>query len=73
MREEQKKNPRANRPDMIERLSIGSVFNNTSRVYADKSTGTFVKHGEPTEAALKVLADKLMGEPNDISSAFKYE
>jgi len=58
---------------MIERLSIGSVFNNTSRVYADKSTGTFVKHGEPTEAALKVLADKLMGEPNDISSAFKYE
>ena len=73
MREEQKKNPRANRQDLMERLSIGCIFNNTSRIDVDKSNGTFEKAGEPTEAALKVLADKLMGEPNDLDSAFQYE
>jgi len=73
IRDEQKKNPRANRQELIEKLSIGCVFNNTSRIDVDKSNGTFTKMGEPTEAALKVLADKLMGEPNNINSVFTFE
>lgn len=73
MRDEQKRNPRANRAQLIETLSIGCIFNNTSRIDVDKKTGQFSKVGEPTEAALKVLADKLVGNPQDVNSAFSYE
>jgi len=71
MQAEQSKNPRANRAELMEKLSIGCVFNNTSRIDVDK--GRFTKVGEPTEAALKVLADKLMGQPTDANSVFQFE
>jgi len=54
-------------------LSIGCIFNNTSRIEVDKSTKSFSKVGEPTEASLKILAEKLMGNPTSIDSVFAYE
>ena len=73
MNDDQKRNQRANRQELIGKLSIGCVFNNTSRIDVNKETGTFEKAGEPTEAALRVLADKLMGNPTDFNTAFSYQ
>ena len=49
-------------------LAIGCTVNNNSRI--DITDGDFVKIGEPTEAALTVLAEKICGNPVDNSSAF---
>ena len=47
--------------EMLEALCIGCVFNNTARI--DQEGTEFKKVGDPTEAALKVLAEKLLGNP----------
>lgn len=46
-------------------------MNNNSRI--DVKGGKFERVGEPTEAALKVLAEKIAGEPLDLNSAFNFE
>lgn len=46
-------------------------MNNNSRI--DIKDGKFERVGEPTEAALKVLAEKIAGEPLDVKSAFNFE
>lgn len=53
-------------------MAIGCTYNNTSRIDISKS-GEFKRVGEPTEAALKVFAEKLLGTPKDIASAFSFD
>jgi magnesium-transporting ATPase (P-type) len=55
----------------LEALTVGCVINNTARI--DLVEGEFKKVGEPTEAALKVFAEKVSGNPVDNASAFSYE
>jgi len=55
----------------LQALTVGCVFNNTARI--DIVDGDFKKVGEPTEAALKVFAEKVSGNPKDNASAFSFE
>jgi magnesium-transporting ATPase (P-type) len=43
----------------FESLALGCSMNNSARI--DFVDGDFKRVGEPTEAALKVLAEKIMG------------
>lgn len=56
---------------MLDALCTGCVFNNSSRVFVER--GRFKKLGSPTEAALKVFAEKVAGNATSSSSAFNYE
>lgn len=52
-------------------IASGCTVNNAASVhYAD---GEFKRLGEPTDAALKVFAEKLCGEATDSSNAFDFE
>lgn len=57
--------------DLFRSLAIGCTVNNTSRI--DYVDGTFKRVGEPTEAALKVLAEKISGNPTNKDNAFDFE
>jgi magnesium-transporting ATPase (P-type) len=46
-------------------------MNNNSRI--DYENDDFKRVGEPTEAALKVLAEKLYGNPTSVESAFNFD
>ena len=57
--------------DLFRSLAIGCTFNNTSRI--DFVQNKFKRVGEPTEAALKVFAEKICGKPTSSSNAFDFE
>jgi magnesium-transporting ATPase (P-type) len=57
--------------DIFTSLATGCTMNNTARI--DFVDGNFKRVGEPTEAALKVLAEKICGSPVDSKSAFDFE
>jgi hypothetical protein len=46
-------------------------MNNNSRI--DYENDDFKRVGEPTEAALKVLAEKLYGNPTSVENAFSFD
>ena len=46
-------------------------MNNSARI--DFVEGNYKRVGEPTEAAMKVLAEKICGTPVDTKSAFEFE
>jgi P-type Ca2+ transporter type 2C len=52
-------------------LATGCTINNRSRI--DFEDGEFKRVGEPTEAALKVFAEKVMGMPTSEVNAFDFE
>lgn len=56
---------------MFKSFAIGCTVNNTSRI--DYENGAFKRVGEPTEAALKVLAEKICGNPTNVQNAFEFE
>lgn len=60
-----------NNKKLFEALAIGCTINNNSRI--DIIGQQFKKVGEPTEAALKVFAEKLCGSPTTTSNAFSYQ
>ena len=51
-------------------LATGCTINNRSRI--DFKEGEFVRVGEPTEAALKVFAEKVCGQPTSSKTAFEF-
>lgn len=57
--------------DIFESLATGCTLNNSARI--DFVEGNYKRVGEPTEAALKVLAEKISGCPVDNKSAFDFE
>lgn len=57
--------------DIFESLATGCTLNNSARI--DFVEGNYKRVGEPTEAALKVLAEKMVGAPLDNKSAFNFE
>jgi len=57
--------------DLFESLATGCTLNNSARI--DFVEGNYKRVGEPTEAALKVLAEKMVGAPLDNKSAFDFE
>jgi len=57
--------------DLFRSLAVGCTINNTSRIDFEK--GVFRRVGEPTEAALKVLAEKICGNPSTSANAFDFE
>ena len=52
-------------------LATGCTINNTARI--DYENGKFRRVGEPTEAALKVLAEKIMGKGTSPEDAFHFQ
>lgn len=52
-------------------LATGCTYNNSARI--DVEGNTFKRIGEPTEAALKVFAEKICGSPTDAKNAFNFE
>ena len=52
-------------------MATGCTINNTARI--DFEDGKFRRVGEPTEAALKVLAEKICGNATSPSNAFEFE
>ena len=52
-------------------LAIGCTINNTARI--DYENGKFRRVGEPTEAAMKVLAEKICGNATNQANAFEFE
>ena len=52
-------------------LAVGCTINNNARI--DHEGGDFRRAGEPTEAALKVVAEKLCGAPTGPENAFQFE
>jgi len=52
-------------------IAVGCIINNRSRI--DFENGEFVRVGEPTEAALKVFAEKVCGMPDSAINAFDTE
>jgi len=52
-------------------FATGCTVNNVATI--NTAGGKFERLGEPTEAALKVLAEKIAGEPNDVNSAFDFD
>jgi len=54
---------------LFKALAIGCTINNRASIMKD-SAGLIVREGEPTEAALKVLAEKLNHE-NEFMSFHK--
>lgn len=52
-------------------LAIGCTINNTARI--DYENGKFRRVGEPTEAAMKVLAEKICGNATTQANAFEFE
>lgn len=57
--------------DLFHALAVGCTFNNNARI--DYEKGEFRRVGEPTEAALKVVAEKLCGAPTTAGNAFQFE
>ena len=57
--------------ELFESLATGCTLNNSARI--DFVEGNYKRVGEPTEAALKVLAEKMVGAPLDNKSAFDFE
>jgi len=49
-------------------LAVGCTLNNNARI--DYDGKDFKKVGEPTEAALKVVGEKLCGAPTHTENAF---
>jgi len=60
-----------NKGSVFYALGVGCSLNNNSRI--DFENGDFRRVGEPTEAALKVFAEKLCGAPKDNQTAFSFE
>jgi len=60
-----------NNTELFRALATGCTINNRSRV--DFEEGEFKRIGEPTEAALKVFAEKLMSKPTTQANAFDFE
>lgn len=58
-------------PDIFSSLATGCTLNNSARI--DFIEGNYKRVGEPTEAALKVLAEKINGTAMDAKSAFDFE
>ena len=56
---------------LFEALAVGCTINNQARI--DFEGNEYKRVGEPTEAALKVLAEKISGYPTDSSNAFDFE
>ena len=56
---------------LFDSLAVGCTFNNNARI--DYEDGVFKRVGEPTEAALKVVAEKLCGTPTSRENAFQFE
>jgi Ca2+-transporting ATPase len=56
--------------DLFKSLATGCTYNNSARV--DVEGGVFKRVGEPTEAALKVFAEKLYGSAVDAKNAFNF-
>jgi len=52
-------------------IAIGCTINNAASV--QHKDGQYVRIGEPTDAALKVFAEKLCGEATDSTNAFDFE
>lgn len=57
-------------PDIFQSLATGCTLNNSARI--DFVEGNYKRVGEPTEAAMKVLAEKICGTPVDVKSAFDF-
>lgn len=57
--------------DLFTALATGCTYNNNAKI--DVKDGQFKKIGEPTEAALKVFAEKLCGSAVDANNAFNFE
>jgi magnesium-transporting ATPase (P-type) len=55
---------------IFESLATGCTLNNSARI--DFVEGNYKRVGEPTEAAMKVLAEKICGTPVDAKSAFDF-
>lgn len=53
--------------------SLATVCSYNNNASIDVSTGEFKRIGEPTEAALKVFAEKLCGSAKDKDNAFNFE
>jgi magnesium-transporting ATPase (P-type) len=62
---------RAKNPDLFTSLATVCTYNNSSRVEVEGNN--FKRVGEPTEAALKVFAEKLCGSAVDAKNAFNFE
>ena len=58
-----------NNKELFKAICFGCTLNNNARI--DLKDGDFVRVGEPTEAAMLVLAEKICGNPVDNQSAFK--
>jgi len=58
-------------PDVFRSLATGCSYNNAARI--DLVDGVFTRVGEPTEAALKVVAEKMCGNPTNQKSAFLFD
>lgn len=56
---------------LFKSLAIGCSYNNNARI--DLVDGKLTRVGEPTEAALKVFAEKLYGSAVDNKSAFNFD
>ena len=56
---------------LFEALAVGCTINNQARI--DFEGNEYKRVGEPTQAALKVLAEKISGNPTDSSNAFDFE
>lgn len=52
-------------------MAVGCTLNNSARI--DFIDNKYKRVGEPTEAALKVLAEKMCGTPINKESAFGFE
>jgi len=56
---------------LFKSLAVGCSYNNNARI--DLVDGKLTRVGEPTEAALKVFAEKLYGSAVDNKSAFNFD
>lgn len=56
--------------DLFRSLATGCTYNNSARI--DVNGDVFQRVGEPTEAALKVFAEKLCGSAVDAKNAFNF-
>mmetsp|Transcript_3602 Transcript_3602/g.6125 ORF Transcript_3602/g.6125 Transcript_3602/m.6125 type:complete len:913 (-) Transcript_3602:36-2774(-) len=56
--------------ELFDSIALGCTVNNNASVSVEGTS--FKRMGEPTEAALKVLAEKISGQPKDVSSAFSF-
>jgi magnesium-transporting ATPase (P-type) len=56
--------------DIFESLATGCTFNSSARI--DFVEDNYKRVGEPTEAAMKVLAEKICGTPVDAKTAFDF-